>query len=250
MAKGGSFPLDERIRRSRSLFLTLAAIFIALVFLLTSAFTLSIPATQGYFNIGEMGVYMAALIGGPIIGGIGGGFGSLLADLYLGAPYYAPATLVIKAVEGVIVGYLSRKIVLENKPITKYFGIGIGIIAGIALFLMGTIFVIGSLQINLLFIFSVGITLGQLIWGIISALFVIFIIYLIVRNPSEIAVLLSMAAGGLWMISGYFIYEQFFYKIVSGQAAVAVAEVPFNTMQMLVGLTIAVYVYKAYKAII
>jgi len=45
--------------------------------------------------------------------------------------------------------------------------------------------------------------------------------------------LLSLAAGGAVMVLGYFLYEQAVLGVV------AVAEVPFNTMQVLVGMTIA-----------
>jgi len=47
----------------------------------TMVFTFLIPATSGYFNFGDAIVMSTALIFGPVIGALAGGFGSGLADL-------------------------------------------------------------------------------------------------------------------------------------------------------------------------
>ena len=44
-------------------------IMIVVVFIFTVVFSLYIPETKGFFNIGESGVYIAAITGGPIVGG-------------------------------------------------------------------------------------------------------------------------------------------------------------------------------------
>lgn len=84
-------------------------VFSALVAGATMAFSLYIPATRGYFNVGETMVYLAALLMGPVVGAFAGGVGSMLADLALGYYVFAPATLVIKACEGFLVGFLSPR---------------------------------------------------------------------------------------------------------------------------------------------
>ena len=55
---------------------------------------------------------------------------------------------------------------------------------------------------------------------------------------------LSVIAGGLEMVAGYFLYEQ----LVLG-SALAFAEVPFNIVQMLVGLAIAVPIMHAVQRV-
>jgi len=67
-----------------------------------------VPATGGYINIGDVLVMFTALIFGPIVGSISGGIGSMLADILSGYIIYAPATLIIKGIEGFLVGYLSN----------------------------------------------------------------------------------------------------------------------------------------------
>src|SRR5712692_5124257 len=87
-----------------------AAIFTAFVAAATSVFTIYIPATTGYFNVGEIMVYTTALLMGPRVGAFAGGVGSAISDLMLGYWYYAPGTLLIKGVEGFVVGYLSLRV--------------------------------------------------------------------------------------------------------------------------------------------
>src|SRR3989304_9236408 len=91
--------------------IALAATFAALVFVVTSQIPpISIPATSGYFNIGETIIYIAAVVFGPLTGALSGGIGAMLGDVYLGFAQFAPGTLVIKGLEGAIVGFLNAKL--------------------------------------------------------------------------------------------------------------------------------------------
>ena len=89
--------------------LAASAVFSAFVCVATIIFTVYVPQTRGFFNIGETMIYVTALLFGPIVGGIAGGFGSMLADVILGYMEFAPATLVIKMCEGAVVGFLGKK---------------------------------------------------------------------------------------------------------------------------------------------
>jgi uncharacterized membrane protein len=113
--------------------LPVAAIFAAVTCILTFIVPFTIPTTQGYINLGDIGVMISGLLFGPIIGGIAGGFGSALTDIFL-APQYALPTLIIKGLEGFIVGLISN-------PRKNYLKINykdfIGVIIG------GTIMVVG-----------------------------------------------------------------------------------------------------------
>ena len=151
------------------LIIAVAAVFAALVFVATYSFAISIPATSGYFNLGETIIYVAALIFGPLAGALSGGIGAMIADALL-APQFAPGTLIIKGLEGAIVGLLNQKL--------KKYTASLSLIATI-----------------------------------------------------------SIIIGGLEMVAGYFIYEQI---VLGYPLAAALAEVPFNVVQMTVGLVIAV----------
>jgi uncharacterized membrane protein len=85
------------------------AILAALVAAVTLLFLVPIPATQGYFNLGETIIYAAALVLGPYVGAFAGG-GAAISDALSGYGVYAPGTLVIKATEGFTVGWLNNKL--------------------------------------------------------------------------------------------------------------------------------------------
>lgn len=102
----------------------------------TAATLLSIPLPgfRLYFNMGEGIIYTIALTKGPFYGAAAGGIGASLADLILGYPLWAPFTLVIKALEGFLVGSLRK-----NRLIALAVGMSV-MIAGytsLAAFLYG-----------------------------------------------------------------------------------------------------------------
>jgi uncharacterized membrane protein len=111
------------------------------------------------------------LLFGPLVGGIAGGAGAAIADILVAAQF-APGTLIVKGLEGAIVGFLNKKIQKRT------------------------------------------------------------------RNLS-LSATASVIIGGLEMVTGYFIYEQL---ALGYPLAVALVEVPFNIVQMLVGLIVAVII--------
>jgi uncharacterized membrane protein len=76
----------------------------ALVCVATLLIQIPIPATKGVFNVGDTFVMVAALTFGPIVGFFAGGFGSSIADFIGGWYVWIPFTLVIKGIEGFLVG--------------------------------------------------------------------------------------------------------------------------------------------------
>ena len=81
--------------------------FITLAFLGTAAIRVPIPASGGYFNLGDTFVMAAALLYGPLVGAAVGMVGPALADA-IGFPQFILATGVVKGIEGLLVGLLSR----------------------------------------------------------------------------------------------------------------------------------------------
>ncbi|MCW4008576.1 MAG: ECF transporter S component [Candidatus Bathyarchaeota archaeon] len=150
--------------------IALSAVLGALAAAVTISFVIPIPATSGYFNLGEAIVYISALIFGPFVGTFTGASIAIADILVPGAAQFAPGTLPIKGLEGAIVGILFKKL---HKHIANT-----GLCASI-----------------------------------------------------------SVVVGGLEMIAGYFIYEQLF---LSYPMEAALVEVPFNIVQMVIGLIIAV----------
>jgi uncharacterized membrane protein len=82
----------------------------ALVAVATFIIQIPIAATGGYLNFGDIIIFVAALTFGPIVGGLAGGIGSFISDAAGGyAATFAPFTLIIKGLEGVIAGVISNR---------------------------------------------------------------------------------------------------------------------------------------------
>src|SRR5215469_14332181 len=102
-------PRIEQGHRTPVITTTITAVFTALVFLSTYLFQIPIPATQGYFNLGDIMIFIAALTFGPTVGGFAGGIGSSLSDALGGFGTFAPFTLVIKGFEGYAAGLIAQR---------------------------------------------------------------------------------------------------------------------------------------------
>ena len=79
----------------------------ALATIATMLFQFPIPATSGYFNLGDAIVMTTALTFGPVVGALAGGLGSGLADLLGGWYTWVIFTCVIKGAEGYAAGKLA-----------------------------------------------------------------------------------------------------------------------------------------------
>jgi uncharacterized membrane protein len=89
--------------------MAMAAVMAALVCVTTMLIQVPIPATEGFFNIGDAMIMVAALTGGPIVGAFAGGVGSSLADLLGGWYVWVIPTLLIKGTEGFLAGWMLRR---------------------------------------------------------------------------------------------------------------------------------------------
>ena len=228
--------------------LTITAIFTALVCVATMLISTYIPATEGFFNIGESMIYLAAILFGPIIGGFAGGVGAMIADLLLGYAIFAPATLIAKGCEGVIVGSLvKRKPKFMSSESGKYVTLVLGIAVGAYIWWVGTNYYSGELFLTS----SLGekIILGEftfnvpsVFWAAVGLLVAAILTAIGYYTDPEFGwTIISVLMGGFVMVSGYYIYEQFFMGVA------AIVEVPVNIGQMTIGAAIALPLSKMVK---
>lgn len=89
--------------------LAMNGLMIALVFLATYFTRIPTFLPGGYFNLGDAVIMLAAAFLGPVGGLIAGAVGSAFADLAASAAIFAPITLVVKGIEGLVVGLLAAK---------------------------------------------------------------------------------------------------------------------------------------------
>jgi uncharacterized membrane protein len=95
-----------RYKQLSTRILSYLALFIAFTAVATY---LHIPGpTSSYFNLGEVAIYIIALVFGGRSAAVAGAVGSSLVDLLLGYSIWAPFTFVIKGLEGFVVGRLAH----------------------------------------------------------------------------------------------------------------------------------------------
>lgn len=95
---------DQKIHK-----LVLAALFAALCTIMTMVIQVPSPV-QGYVNLGDCAVLLAAWVLGPLYGGAAAGVGSMLADLLTGYAHYALGTFAVKLAMAVAAGLLFRRL--------------------------------------------------------------------------------------------------------------------------------------------
>jgi uncharacterized membrane protein len=208
--------VESKGEMTLTLKIALMAVFTAVETVTTMMVPINIPASQGYFNVGEAIIYFTAILFGPAIGAFTGGVGAAIADLLLGYASYAPVTLVVKGAEGFVVGYLFK--ILKDKKFLKekwnIFTLVLGFSAGLTMIILG---------------------IESVTFIILGIVLMVLIIALGFTVQHDIGIkLIAMLCGGVVMVLGYMTYQ-----IPTYGADAALFELPFNFLQVLLGILIA-----------
>ena len=110
--------------------LTITAIFIALTFLATWLIKVQIPffaAKGGLVHLGNVPMFVAAMVYGRNTGAIAGAFGMALFDLMGGGRLWAPFTFVVVGLMGYTVGLICEKSKM-NPVLTNIIAVGVALI--------------------------------------------------------------------------------------------------------------------------
>ncbi|MCC7668670.1 MAG: ECF transporter S component [Leuconostoc pseudomesenteroides] len=103
------------MHNSKSQHIAILAVIIAFNIALSYVIKIPVPATNGFVNLVEAGIFIAALLGGARSGLIVGGMSGLLLDLLAGYPQWMIFSLFIHGAEGLLVGYIGyRKSILPQ----------------------------------------------------------------------------------------------------------------------------------------
>lgn len=97
-------------RRSKVTDLTLCGIFAAIICVFTMFIQIQIiPAEGGMVHLGNVPLFFAAAFFGKKVGAVAGGIGMMLSDLLTGWAIYAPLTLIVVALMGLVFGLIVRE---------------------------------------------------------------------------------------------------------------------------------------------
>lgn len=103
------------------------AVLVALAFLGTMFIRIPIPATNGYFNVGDMFVILAGIWLGPWRGLAVGAIGPAAADA-IGFPQFILATAVTKGLEGLTAGLIAKSVREQRVGVSTIAGIAGGLV--------------------------------------------------------------------------------------------------------------------------
>lgn len=102
--------------------LAILAVIIAFNVALSYIVKIPVPATNGFVNLVEAGIFIAALLGGARSGMIVGGLSGLLLDLLAGYPQWMIFSLVIHGLEGYVVGYFGYQKRISSQVVGLILG--------------------------------------------------------------------------------------------------------------------------------
>jgi len=113
--------------------IALVTVMAAVVCTLTYIVKVPIPATGGYFHLGDVGANFAALAFGPGLGFLIAGGGMAIADLLAGYVSFAAGTFLIHGLQAAVVAWIGR----HRRPWVMFLAAaagGIVVVAGYLLY--------------------------------------------------------------------------------------------------------------------
>lgn len=96
-------------KNNKTIKIIMTGLMIALIVTATILIIIPIPFSNGYIHFGDAMIFLSVLILGWRYGAIAAGLGSALADILIGFAVWAPWTLVIKGLMGVVMGLFILK---------------------------------------------------------------------------------------------------------------------------------------------
>ena len=147
--------------------------------------------------------------------------------------------MVIKFTEGLVAGILVRRLRQLNKVYAITIGSVMAVVYGLLLAYLGTTYLSGELFLGPEWA-SITVTLPVFFWLAVAGLVFLLVLYLALARKYHSVEALGLMIAGLIMVTGYFLYEYFVSNPLTGREPLAaVAEIPVNIGQAVIGASIA-----------
>ncbi|MFW6074780.1 MAG: ECF transporter S component, partial [Chloroflexota bacterium] len=114
--------------------IAVTGVMLAVVFVMTRSITISI-GPGGYVHLGDVAIFVAAFLFGPIVALIAGGLGTALADVSLGYGVWAPGSLVVHGLQGFVAGLIAWRAGLNRMILASVVG-GVILVAGYFIYML------------------------------------------------------------------------------------------------------------------
>lgn len=97
----------SNLRGSTAFRVAVLAVLTAVTAVFTYLIRIPIAPTRGYLNLGDVAIYFTAFTFGPVSALVAGGLGTALADLLAGYAQWAPISLFVHGLQGLVAGLLA-----------------------------------------------------------------------------------------------------------------------------------------------
>ncbi|MFR8266267.1 MAG: ECF transporter S component [Clostridia bacterium] len=134
------------IEKSRTYYLVINALFIALTLVATWLINIRLPfmGSGGLIHLGNVPLFVAAMLFGRKTGAIAGAFGMGLFDLMSGWTAWAPFTFIIVGCMGYVVGLLAEKKPFKHMMVTNVISIILALIIKVAGYYFAEVILYGN----------------------------------------------------------------------------------------------------------
>ena len=134
--------MSKTERFSDSVAFKIASIVIlsAIITIFTIVVRIPIAPTRGYVNLGDVAIFFAAFIFGPVSAFFAGGLGTALADLVGGYGQWAPISFVIHGIQGFLVGVVYNIFVKKDCRVNIFLQAVLCFFAGAIIMVSGYYF--------------------------------------------------------------------------------------------------------------
>ncbi|MDX9800771.1 MAG: ECF transporter S component [Spirochaetia bacterium] len=139
------------------------AVLSAIVTIFTIAIRIPIAPTRGYINLGDVAIYFAAFVFGPVSAFFAGGIGTALADILGGYGQWAPISFLVHGLQGLLVGIVYNLVLAREKDKTANI-----FITGIICFLTGSLIMVSGYFLASVFMVGPGAALFEVPGNIIQ----------------------------------------------------------------------------------
>ncbi|WP_027340425.1 ECF transporter S component [Halonatronum saccharophilum] len=141
--------------------LALGGLLTGLVAIATMVINIPMPGTGGYIHLGDSMIYLTAILFGWKFGALAGGIGSALANILSGFGQWAPFTLIIKGLMGLIIGKVAYNGTEDTEIKAKHI---LGVLVGATWMIIGYYFAEGIMVGSLI------VPLQSISWNVIQSL--------------------------------------------------------------------------------
>ncbi len=161
--------VELRLGKGKTERLVLTALMTSLILIGTMMFKIPVPMTQGYVHLGDAMIFLAVMILGRRDGTIASALGSALGDIIGGYAFWAPWTLVIKGLMGLVTALLLSKVSEKHQTGLRIASMTAGGFVMVAGYLVAERFIYGNWATAVISIpwniaqFAVGIAVALLI---------------------------------------------------------------------------------------